>query len=149
MPPFRQTVLRPRSSLLAWIAAPVAGAAILVACDPGSDVPAATATPTAAETTTPVSRAPEVATAVPVPLTPPAGVEAAFVAHLAGRLQVAPSSITVVSFEAALWPNGCLGLGGDRVCSQALVPGWLAILRAPDGTEYRYRGAGTRFEAEP
>jgi hypothetical protein len=74
----------------------------------------------------------------------------AMVADLAARLSTPPGSITVVSLTPMTWPNSCLGLGtGGQVCAAVLTPGWLAILRGPDGTEYRYRGAGERFLPEP
>ena len=76
-----------------------------------------------------------------------AGTELA--SHLAERLSVDPSQITVVSIEPAIWPNGCLGLeSSSQVCSQALVEGWLAILIGPDGREYRYRGTDAYFLPE-
>lgn len=70
-------------------------------------------------------------------------------AHLAARLGVDPSTVTVLSVEPATWPNGCLGLEtANQVCSQALVEGWLAILRVPGGQEYRYRGTDSYFLPE-
>ena len=70
--------------------------------------------------------------------------------HLANRLDVSPSTLVLIGFEPRQWPDGCLGLESTSgVCSQAFVAGWLATLRAPDGSEYRYRGAGSRFVAEP
>jgi hypothetical protein len=76
-------------------------------------------------------------------------VESALLEHLAKRLGVAAAGLSVVSFETRVWPDGCLGLGGaGSVCSQAFVNGWLATLSGPDGAEYTYRGAGTRFAPE-
>lgn len=71
-------------------------------------------------------------------------------ADLSGRTGVAPADVTIVSLTIMTWPDGCLGLGGPGVvCTQALVPGWLATLGVPGGREYRYRGAGDRFAIEP
>lgn len=71
-------------------------------------------------------------------------------ADLAARLNVPASALSLVRLEGVVWPDGCLGLGGPGVvCTQALVPGWLAVFRAPNGLEYRYRGAGERFALEP
>ena len=101
----------------------------------------ATTSPTAAPTLAEVGRG----GATPAPT-----VAMAMVADLAARLSTPPGSITVVSLTPMTWPNSCLGLGtGGQVCAAVLTPGWLAILRGPDGTEYRYRGAGERFLPEP
>jgi len=80
---------------------------------------------------------------------PPTGTELLLRQHLANRLRVPAGGIALLRLETAVWPDGCLGLSTPgTVCTQALVNGWLAVLRAPDGTEYRYRGAGDRFIAE-
>lgn len=126
------------------LAAPLAFALVAVACvaeEPGPE-PTATATLPATPPPTLISSA--------ASATPPAGMEATLREALATRLGVPVASTKLLSFEAATWPNGCLGLGGPGVvCSQALVPGWLAILSGPDGREYRYRGTGERFVPEP
>jgi hypothetical protein len=93
---------------------------------------------------------PTLQSAQPPAATPAPDVVAALKADLAARLKLTPNDIAVVSLSTFTWPDGCLGLGGPGVvCTQALVPGWLAILRAPDGREYRYRGTGARFALEP
>ena len=82
--------------------------------------------------------------------TPAPSVIAAVAADLAARLSTPPGSITVDSLAPMTWPNACLGLGTTgQVCAAVLTPGWLAVLRGPDGQEYRYRGAGDRFLPEP
>jgi hypothetical protein len=99
----------------------------------------------------------EIATALPtlVSAQPPAATPVPAVVDrvttdLAARLRAPVGGITVVSLEPFTWPDGCLGLGGPGVvCTQALAPGWLAVLRGPDGREYRYRGSGERFAIEP
>ena len=84
------------------------------------------------------------------PATPPAGMDAAMRAELAATTGRPPSDFTLVLFEARTWPDGCLGLGEPgRACSQALVPGWYAIFRTPDGTEYRFRAGPVAFTREP
>lgn len=63
---------------------------------------------------------------------------------------VAASGIRVLKLERVTWPDGCLGLASPgQVCSQALVDGWLALVRMPDGTEQRFRGGAGRVLAEP
>ena len=109
--------------------------------DDGHSSETRTESPTAAPTLAEVGRG----GATPAPT-----VAMAMVADLAARLSTPPGSITVVSLTPMTWPNSCLGLGtGGQVCAAVLTPGWLAILRGPDGTEYRYRGAGERFLPEP
>lgn len=104
---------------------------------PGEGVETATALPT-------------LASAQPPAATPVSAVVDRLKADLAARLRVPVGGITVVSLEPFTWPDGCLGLGGPGVvCTQALAPGWLAVLRGPDGREYRYRGSGERFAIEP
>lgn len=80
----------------------------------------------------------------------PDGLAPLLTADLAGRTGLPAGSLVLVAFEERTWPNGCLGLArGGEMCSQALVPGWLATLAAPDGRLFRYRGSGGRFELEP
>ena len=110
-------------------------------------VPPATAPGEGAEAATGL---PTLASAQPPAATPAPAVVDRLKAELAARLRVPVGGITVVSLEPFTWPDGCLGLGGSAVvCTQALVPGWLAVLRGPDGREYRYRGSGERFAIEP
>jgi len=66
---------------------------------------------------------------------------------LANRLRVPLTRVSVASYREVTWPDGCLGVskpGG--VCTQALVPGFLAWLEA-DGKQYEYHGAGNAFVA--
>lgn len=75
--------------------------------------------------------------------------EASLAAAVADQLGFDVTAVTVVSIESMVWPNGCLGLEtADRVCSQALVEGWLAVVRGPDGKEHRYRGTDSYFLPE-
>lgn len=125
--------------LVAWFA--------LAACEAADD-PAATPSATPESTAAP-TETPALATLGPA-ATPPADIEALLTADLARRLGADPSAITVVSVEPVSWPNTCLGVSApDRVCAQAITPGWLAVLRGPDGREYRYHGSGPRFLFAP
>jgi hypothetical protein len=124
---------------------------VLAACSGTTGGPSSA--DTAASPATSVSPAPPQAApaggAVPLQVAEPTAAAPELAAHLAARLSVDPSAITVVSIEPATWPNGCLGLeSAGQVCSQAQVEGWLAILQGPDGREYRYRGATTCFLPE-
>lgn len=75
---------------------------------------------------------------------------AAIAGDVAASLGLAPDDIELVLVEAATWPDGCLGLAETgQVCSQALVEGWRAVVRLPDGTERRFRGGNGRVIAEP
>lgn len=133
---------------LALAAALVAVSAACGTGERGDSTPVTSgASPAGAEAPTVL---PTLAPAQPPAATPVPAVVDRLKADLAGRLGVAAAGITVVSLEPFTWPDGCLGLGGPGVvCTQALVPGWLAVLRAPDGKEYRYRGTGDRFAIEP
>lgn len=67
---------------------------------------------------------------------------------LAGRLGVPPPAVSLDSFRRVIWASGCLGvIRPGQVCSQMLVPGFLAIWRDANGTSYRYHGSGESFIA--
>lgn len=73
----------------------------------------------------------------------------AIAADVAASMGVAPDDLELVLLESVTWPDGCLGLAETgQVCSQALVPGWRAVVRLPDGTERRFRGGNGRVIAE-
>lgn len=75
--------------------------------------------------------------------------EIAIVAAIAATAGLTPKDIEIVRTEAATWPDGCLGLAEPgQVCSQALVAGWLVVVRLPDGVEARFRLGGARAIAE-
>lgn len=123
------------------------GAAAASCSDAATD---AVSTPSPSPSGAEATAVPTLAQAQPPAATPGPDVVARLKADLANKLGVAPVGIDVVRLEAFTWPDGCLGLGGPGVvCTQALVPGWLAVLRGPGGDEYRYRGAGDRFAREP
>lgn len=118
--------------------------------DGGSVANAPTGTPVAATVAPSATPVPTLAEVGAGGATPAPGVAMAVVADLARRLSVVPGAVSVVSIEARTWPNSCLGLNAPgQACAANLVPGWLAVLRGPDGREYRYRGAGERFQIEP
>jgi hypothetical protein len=81
-----------------------------------------------------------------------AGAVAAARSQLATRVGAEPGDIAVVSTSQMEWPDGCLGLGEpDEMCTQAIVPGWLVVLRAPaDDIVYEARtdqtGNTVRFQ---
>lgn len=119
-----------------------------LACTPGNDAQSH-ASPSATGPPAPVTAQPTLASAQPSAATPVPAVVDRLKGEVAQAARVTPAAVTVVSLEPMVWPDGCLGLGGPGVvCTQALVPGWLAVLRTPDGAEYRYRGVGDRFAPE-
>ena len=76
--------------------------------------------------------------------------DGAIAGAVAASLGLAPDDIEFALLEAVTWPDGCLGLAETgHVCSQALVDGWRAVVRLPDGTERRFRGGNGRVVAEP
>jgi len=79
----------------------------------------------------------------------PPGVEAARVA-LAGRLDVSPSEILILTAFEREWSDGCLGLGGPaESCLMAITPGYVVTM-THGGKEYVYRTntEGTQVRAE-
>lgn len=54
---------------------------------------------------------------------------AAVRAHAAQKAGVAESKVLIETAFEKEWPDGCLGLGGDRFCTQAIVPGWEVTVR--------------------
>lgn len=105
------------------------------------------------------SSEPMAPTGVPTAVTPPLTAlsggampsdKVSVAAEIGAALGISPGDLNVVSIERETWPDGCLGLAAPgQVCSQALVDGWLAVVRLPDGTEQRFRGGGGRVVAEP
>ena len=69
---------------------------------------------------------------------------------LAARLNIDVEAVTIVAFEPAEWPDGCLGLAeAGEMCTMALVSGWRVELIA-EGETYIARtnenGTHVRFE---
>ncbi len=58
---------------------------------------------------------------------------AAGIAWLADSLGEDPSSLAVLDYAPADWPDACLGLAGpDELCLQVITPGWRIVLQAGD-----------------
>lgn len=73
------------------------------------------------------------APAAPVAPAAPAGEASLSAARaaVASAAGVSPEAVTVVSSEAAEWPDSCLGLAdADTLCAQMLTPGWRVVLEA-------------------
>ena len=66
------------------------------------------------------------------------------------RSGLTASQLKVLEFESQTWSDGCLGLGGrEVVCSQALVPGWRAIIASEEGRWiYRTDESGSKVVLE-
>lgn len=69
---------------------------------------------------------------------------------LAAKLSIDVEAVTIVGFEPAEWPDGCLGLAeAGEMCTMALVSGWRVELIA-EGETYIARtnenGTQVRFE---
>lgn len=108
----------------------------------GACSPAATPTPLPTLTATPVPTAG--ATATPNPNRPDA-VEIALAAIMA-RHRVGWDRVRVLSWEPVDWPNGCLGIRMEGMCTEAIVPGYRLVLEiGGEVYEYRTDGAGTRI----
>lgn len=69
--------------------------------------------------------------------------------HLADALGVAMEDVSVVSFEAVQWPDGCRGVYlHDAMCSMSVVDGWRATLKvAGRSEEYLYHGQAAPDES--
>jgi hypothetical protein len=57
---------------------------------------------------------------------------------VAQELGISEGLVIVMSAYEKSWPDGCLGLGGDRMCTQAIVPGYEVTVQAK-GEERVYR----------
>jgi len=71
-----------------------------------------------------------------------AAVELAARQFLAKTLNVDLGSVTVVSVEAASWPDSCLGVPSGRACILALTPGFKIVLAA-GGKQYEVHSDAT------
>lgn len=105
--------------------------ALLAACSPAGNEPAADTSPT--PTQAPSSEETETpATETPAP-DPGEVAQAAAVAHLAQELGVPAAEIEVISVEHTEFTDSCLGLGGPaESCLMVMTPGWLIIVRAQE-----------------
>ncbi len=68
----------------------------------------------------------------------PETVKASVLQDIAQRTNVEVSSLRVLKAEKTTWSDGCLGLKSDRMCTQALVPGWQVIVAGSNQT-WAYR----------
>ena len=128
-----------------WLAVPLFMLAALLSACAANDAPPTTLTPFERTSTPTAAPAPSPAT-FGAEATPPANLQALLAADIAKRLGADASAFTLVSVEPVSWPNACLGVSEpDRVCAQAITPGWRAILRDGGGAEYRYHGSAARF----
>lgn len=57
---------------------------------------------------------------------------------VASELGISEGVVIVMTAYEKNWPDGCLGLGGDKMCTQATVPGYELTVQAK-GTERIYR----------
>lgn len=94
------------------------------------------ATPTPRPTPTPAVSPTLGPTATPNP-NRPAAVQIAVAAILA-RHRVGWDRMRVLSWEPVDWPDGCLGIRMEGVCTEAIVPGYRLVLEI-GGEVYEYR----------
>ena len=67
---------------------------------------------------------------------------------LAKRLAVPVETISIITFHRVTWSDGCVGVyPAGRVCTQALVEGFFALLADGGGKQYEYHGSGSGFVA--
>lgn len=105
------------------------GVLLLTACQATPSSNTGTAQPPAAPTIAPT----EVATVVPTlesaPVGPlPSGVEAVLALY-AESVGVSPDTLTVVSYEAVEFPDGCLGAASaGEMCTAAITPGYIIVV---------------------
>jgi hypothetical protein len=80
---------------------------------------------------------------------PPAVVSA--IGWLADQTGVDPGLVVVEAFEAAEWPDACLGLPAEgEACAGVITPGWRVTLRLGDhAVTLRTDDLGTRIRQEP
>ncbi|MDH7488998.1 MAG: hypothetical protein QHH80_05770 [Anaerolineae bacterium] len=93
-------------------------------------------TPTPPPTPSPAASPTPALTATPDPNRPDA-VEIALAAILA-RHRVGWDQVRVLSWEAVDWPDGCLGIRMEGMCTEAIVPGYRLVLEI-GGEVYEYR----------
>ncbi len=58
----------------------------------------------------------------------PESVKNAIWQDISQRTNLETSALRIVKAERVTWPNGCLGLKGNEICSAALVPGWQVVV---------------------
>ena len=116
---------------------------LLAACSP-EYVPtpptlAAANSPAAADTHIPLPTNLPPQTGLPLTTPPPAGLnpaQQAAVTSLAATLNLSADQIKVLSTQAVIWPDGCLGVQrSGTVCTTQQVPGFVIMLQA-NGRQY-------------
>ncbi len=96
---------------------------------------APTSIPTMASVPTDIPMTVPAPTQVSADLTP---AEQAAISSLSSTLNLPADKITVVSSDAVIWPNGCMGVQRIGVmCTMNQVPGFRIILEA-NGTQYEF-----------
>ncbi|GEM_PF-774436 len=80
----------------------------------------------------------------------PAQVARAVRQDLSARTRIAPGKLRITQSSRQTWPDGCLGIAErDRICTQALVPGWRVVVS--DGNKtwvYRTNNTGGTLRLE-
>jgi outer membrane lipoprotein-sorting protein len=95
---------------------------------------------------TPTPQSPQ-PTEMPVP---PAAADAAQT-KLAGQLSISADQVTIVSYVAKDWPDGCLGAAiANEICTQMVTPGYQVVLSA-NQQQYTFRTNqdGSQVRPEP
>ncbi|MDO8572670.1 MAG: hypothetical protein Q7S11_02750 [bacterium] len=68
---------------------------------------------------------------------------------VARELGISEGVVIVMTAYEKNWPDGCLGLGGDKMCTQAIVPGYEVTVQAKGGERiYRTNADGTILQRE-
>jgi hypothetical protein len=88
---------------------------------------------------------------VPAPDEPYPPAVAAAIGWLAQETGADPGAVAVETFEAADWPDACLGLAqAGEACAAALTPGWRVTMRIGDESYIvRSDELGTAVRREP
>jgi hypothetical protein len=85
-------------------------------------------------------------------MTLPDSVKNAVLEAVSQRLELPVSQLKIVEALPQTWNDGCLNLAGpDEFCTQALVPGWLVTVEAPNQTLVYHTnstGSAVRLNAE-
>jgi len=106
---------------------------IMTACAPGTPTEPPSIIINDPPPTRPTKPAPA-PTDLPADLTP---AQKAAVLALSESVGLPVEQIAVISSEAVTWPDGCLGVQSDVLCTQALVEGFKIVLEA-EGRPYEF-----------
>ena len=58
----------------------------------------------------------------------PPEVKSAVLNDAVKRTSKTVSALKIIEAKQQEWPNGCLGLGTDEICTQAITPGWQIVV---------------------